>query len=126
MPAKRGRDDQNTCALRIASLKGLALAPRDCVRYGERSVRLVVEEWVRPCEPLPPPAKHLRSPPRDDTQRCRRWRVRLQRSDGRTLVDAAERQSEHFVARTTVNLVAHERMDEPENGETRAGGGVGD
>jgi hypothetical protein len=37
--------------------KGGALARREYARYGEQSVRMIVEEWGRPTEPAQPPAE---------------------------------------------------------------------
>src|SRR5262245_14709937 len=55
-----------------------------------------------------------------------RRRARRKRRDGRAFVDAAEGRAEHLLSGATVGLVAHERVDETDNREARAGSGVTD
>src|SRR6516162_226249 len=104
--------------------KSGALAPREHARHGARSLRPIVEERRRPAEPAHAPAKHPRRAAGENPERRRIGRVRRERPDGGSFVDAAERRTQHLIPGTTVGLVIHEGMNYADDREARPGGGV--
>jgi len=82
---------------------------------------MIVEEWVRTAKPAQPPAENSWYAEGDKAQRKRWRRVRRQRTDGGTLEDSATGRAEHLIPGTAIRILAHERMDEADNREARAG-----
>ena len=101
--------------------KSSALTRRKYARRGEWSVRMIVEERVRPTEPAQPPAEKRWHAEGNETQRARRRRVRRERSDRGALEDSAKGRAEHFISGRAVSIKAHERMNESDNREARTG-----
>jgi len=70
--------------------EGSAFTRREYAWLGEWSVRMIVEERVRPTEPAQPPAEERWYAERDEAERARRRRVRRERPDGGALEDSAK------------------------------------
>jgi hypothetical protein len=99
----------------------MSAATSDFTRHGQRSVRLVVEERVRPTEPAHPPTEQSRRAEREETECGRRGRVLREWPHRRALVEAAKRHAERLISRAAVTLIAHERMNDAHRWKARAG-----
>ena len=82
---------------------------------------MIVEEWVRTAKPAQPPAENSWYAEGDQAERKRWRRVRRQRTERGTLEDSATGRAKHLIPGTAKRILAHERMDETDNGEARAG-----
>jgi hypothetical protein len=82
---------------------------------------MIVEERVRPTEPAQPPAEKRWHAEGDEAKRARRRRVRRERSYGGALEDSAKGRAERLISGAAISIVAHERMNEADNREARAG-----
>ena len=101
--------------------KSSALTRREYARHGEWSVRMIVEERVRPTEPAQPPAEKRWHAEGNEAQRARRRRVRRERADRRALEDSAKGRAEHLTSGRAVSIKVHERTNESDNREARTG-----
>jgi hypothetical protein len=110
----------------LTQLKGCTLTPREHARHGAGAVHAIVEERRRPGEAENPPAEYFRCAAGEDSEGRRGGRVRRERPDGEAFVNAAERWAEHVVPGTTVGSMDHKRMNQGDDREARAGGGVAD
>jgi hypothetical protein len=99
---------------------GNALTRRKYVRHGEWSIRIIVEERVRPPEPAQPPAEKRWYTEHNEAERARWRRVRRERPYGRALEDSAKGRAKHLVSGTAISIVVHKRMNEANNRKARA------
>jgi hypothetical protein len=82
---------------------------------------MIVEERVRPTEPAQPPAEKRWHAEGDEAERARRRRIRRERRDSGTLEDSAKWRAERLISGAAISFVIHERMNEADNRESRAG-----
>ena len=83
---------------------------------------MIVEERIRPTEPAQPPAEKRGYAERDETGRARGRCVRRKWPDGGALEESAKGRPEQIIPGTATSFtMAHERMNEANNREARAG-----
>ena len=111
-------DRVRTCTA-CSTSESSPLTRRNDAGHGQWSVRMVVEERVRPTEPAQPPAEKRWHAEGNEAQRARRRRVRRKRADRRALEDSAKGRAEHLISGRAVSIKAHERMNESDNREAR-------